>query len=105
MMNMMEPQKMFETLMDFQKTMITGSVNMMTMSRDRSGSMTGMFMEHAFWMSEKWKNAIVDWQEAYQEGCQIFTQTINDRTNNVNLDLMQQWSTIKADAAKSDSAG
>jgi hypothetical protein len=69
---------MVKQMLGFQRTLFNGLFNNMTVVGERTQKVMDMFLNHAVWVPEEWKNAFGDWAVAYEQGCDTFRKTVNE---------------------------
>lgn len=69
-MEMMDSSDLFKQMLDFQKTVFNSSFNTMSVVKNRVEKIMGMYVEQVEWSCDKWNNAVNDWTESYEHGCE-----------------------------------
>ncbi|MEE4356716.1 MAG: hypothetical protein V2I97_09605 [Desulfococcaceae bacterium] len=85
MMQETKQTQIFEQISDFQKNAMDTSYKNMEMMQDRVEKMADLFFEQSLWFSEKWENAIKNWNRSCQEGCESMTKTAMERFTKIGF--------------------
>lgn len=65
---MLDQQKMFKQMVDFQKTAFDNSFNAMSKFQEQAESVMETFVQQAAWLPDDGKQVLGDWVKAYKQG-------------------------------------
>jgi hypothetical protein len=80
---MMEQNKMFKQMIDFNKATFDNSFNAMVMLQEQTEKMVGTFLDQATWLPEEGKKVIDEWVSAYKQGRENFKKLVDENFQKV----------------------
>ncbi|MBF0552443.1 MAG: hypothetical protein HQK60_18170 [Deltaproteobacteria bacterium] len=74
----MEPQKMLQQMINFNKYMFDNTFNSITMFQEQMERMSNMFLDQATGMPEEGKKAVTEWVKSYKTARDDFKKVVED---------------------------
>ncbi|MBF0496514.1 MAG: hypothetical protein HQK58_08065 [Deltaproteobacteria bacterium] len=74
----MEPQKMLQQMINFNKYMFENTFNSITMFQEQMERMSNMFLDQATGMPEEGKKAVTEWVKSYKTARDDFKKVVED---------------------------
>ncbi|MBF0498339.1 MAG: hypothetical protein HQK58_17475 [Deltaproteobacteria bacterium] len=74
----MEPQKMLQQMINFNKYMFDNTFNSITMFQEQMEKMSNMFLDQATGMPEEGKKAVTEWVKSYKTARDDFKKVVED---------------------------
>ncbi|MBF0475080.1 MAG: hypothetical protein HQK59_04460 [Deltaproteobacteria bacterium] len=74
----MEPQKMLQQMINFNKYMFDNTFNSITMFQEQMEKMSNMFLDQATGMPEEGKRAVTEWVKSYKTARDDFKKVVED---------------------------
>jgi len=88
----MEPKQMFKQILDFNKTALDSTFNMMIMFQEQAETVGNMFMEKNPLLPEEGKKAVKEWISTYKKARDDFRKAMDES--------LQRMEAFAADAGK-----
>ena len=79
----MEPVKIAEQMVEFQKATFGNSFNAMAMVHEQAERMINMGLDQANWLPEDGKKVVYGWFKSYSKGRADFKRTVDDNFTRV----------------------
>jgi hypothetical protein len=73
----MEPAKMTQQMIEFQKTAVESSFQAMALFQGHAEKVLQMVLNQAAWLPEGSKKALDEWTNTYKKGCEGFKQAVD----------------------------
>ncbi|MBF0509296.1 MAG: hypothetical protein HQK57_10275 [Deltaproteobacteria bacterium] len=74
----MEPQKMLQQMINFNKYMFDNTFNSITMFQEQMEKMSNMFLDQATGIPEEGKKAVTEWVKSYKTARDDFKKVVED---------------------------
>jgi polyhydroxyalkanoate synthesis regulator phasin len=79
----MEPKKIANQMIQFNKAAFDNTFNAMTVLQEQTEKMVNNYLEQSPWMPVEGKKAVTDWIKAYKQGREDFKAAVDDNYKKV----------------------
>ena len=79
----MEPKKIANQMIQFNKAALDNTFNAMTVLQEQTEKMVNNYLEQSPWMPAEGKKAVTDWIKAYKQGREDFKATVDNNYKKV----------------------
>jgi len=81
----MEPVKIANQMIDFQRTTFGTSFNAMAMLQEQTEKMFNTSLEQTFWVPEEGRKIVNEWLESYKKGRENFKKAVDENFRKIDL--------------------